>query len=97
MLRKALACREDLLWGKTKVQQLRGNKRVDVTPFNLIHGVANIAELKALDTSKYFFAVSYAKPEMAIYAYDPTETAPADDIEYFQPNTGSGRWVKRVV
>ena len=97
IFRKVLAVKEDLLWGKAPVTQLRGTATVTVSPFNLIHGISTITELKALDVSKYFFAISYISTEMALYAYDAAETAPADDITYFQPNSGNGRWVKRVV
>ena len=97
LLRKVLAGKEDLLWGKTPVNQLRGDTTVPVTPLNLIHGVSSISELKALDTTKYYFAVSYSSPDLNIYAFDPNEVAPADDITYFAPNTGSGRWIKRTL
>lgn len=95
--RKALAAREDLLWGKAKVAQLRGANSVEVTPFNLIHGVSSIDELKALDTSKYFYAMLYVSPDLFFYCFDATETSPADDITYFAPNTGAGRWVKKTL
>lgn len=95
--RKVLAAREDLLFGKTPVQQLRGTNSVSVTPLNLIHGVSNTTELKALDTAKFYFACMYSAPDLFIFAFDANNTAPADDITYFAPNTGSGRWIKKTI
>ena len=95
--RKALAAKEDLLWGKAQVTQLRGSTSVQVTPFNLVHGVSSVTELKALDTTKYYFAVMYISPDMSIFAFDANETAAADNVTYFAPNQGSGRWVKRAL
>lgn len=67
---KALAVQEDIAIGETTVSQVRGGVTyASLTPFRFFYPVNSLAELNALDPTKYLKACLFVNSEYTLYSY----------------------------
>lgn len=90
---KVLAAQEDLLLGQGETTQTRQGELVTVKRMDLPWVFQTIAQISALDTSKYNHCIYDNGTVQRLYRYDATSTETADDVSYIDPDTGVGQWV----
>lgn len=60
----------------------------------IAHGaVANLAALKAIDTTNLSDNITIIVKNLGFYRFDSTSTVTANDDYVVQPTVGSGRWI----
>lgn len=60
--------------------------------FYMSRPVANIATLKAINTTSVVTGLTAIVNDYGLYVFNSTSTATADDIDIVAPTTGPGRW-----
>lgn len=86
---KSLASMEDLLQGKGAVTQTRGKEVVEVHHVDVPFAVSSVAEMQALDVTRYTRSrVYYDTTTFVDYVYDSEAT------EGIKPELGNGYWVE---
>lgn len=97
VIRKNLGGYEDLALGEGTESQTRGDENVAITKINAEWVFYSVAEIKALDTSRFKHAtlVLSASNQVRKYDYNGASTAVGNDQDVLKPNVGSGRWLLR--
>lgn len=62
---------------------------------NLVHDpVADLAALKAIDTTSYIDGVIVCVDSLGLFRFNSSSAETADDINIVDPTTGSGQWLR---
>jgi len=93
VVQKVLAAHEDLALGQGTETQTRNGVGQTVTKIDLAFVVASLADLQALDTSRYFHATLDTSTQTLYYRFDILSAEVVDSYNYVAPLEGSGQWV----
>lgn len=97
---RALIGREDFAIGQGVVTQRRGDSSVNISQMELMFIFRTVAEIRALDYSKYVYVGLYNNGPIVNYYFDPDSLATDDGDATLKPDSlltsQAGRYIKFV-
>ncbi len=90
---KVLAGHEDFALGQGTTNQTRQSTVIPITQIDLNWIFNTLAEIKALDVTKYNHAAYANNNALTSYSYSSSSTATVDGVNVLLPDIGVGRWL----